>query len=479
MWARSPGTWLHGKVAVLLAAAAVLARAQTLGNPVVGFDEQFYLLVGDRMVHGAVPFVDIFDRKPIGLFLIHMWIRWLGGEGTVQSQLVACAVVAATAFTIYRLASRIGPMIGAVAAALAYVLWLDIVGGEGAQADVWFNLPMALAGLVTVQVVTDPRTPLAGSGALAMALVGLALQIKYSVVFEGVFFGLALIWTGWRRGVSPARLVGQATMWAAIALVPTAVSAGWYAAIGQLPAFLFANFQSIAGKLPDPADTSLKGLGVIVLLLSPLLVAAAARPRGGAHGFLLAWLGASAAGMLAFGTFARPHYALPLLVPLATAAAVKLGDRRWVAGVLALGLVGSQATLALSAYAKGDRHLARRVAEAARPRHGGCLYVYDGYPALYRLTQSCLPSRWVFPGHLDTANEASAAGLGVDPTAEVRRILATRPETIVDVRPVFTRGNAQTRALVEAAIAKDYRLVLNARTGSGRARLVYRRKDAV
>ena len=29
----------------------------------------------------------------------------------------ACAVVAATAFTIYRLASRIGPMMGAVAAA--------------------------------------------------------------------------------------------------------------------------------------------------------------------------------------------------------------------------------------------------------------------------------------------------------------------------------------------------------------------------
>ena len=34
---------------------AAIVRAQTFNNPVLGFDEQFYLLVGDRMLHGAVP----------------------------------------------------------------------------------------------------------------------------------------------------------------------------------------------------------------------------------------------------------------------------------------------------------------------------------------------------------------------------------------------------------------------------------------
>ena len=62
----------------------IAARAQTFGNPVIGYDEQVYLLVGDRMIHGAIPFVDIFDRKPIGLFLIYGAIRLLGGEGTLQ-----------------------------------------------------------------------------------------------------------------------------------------------------------------------------------------------------------------------------------------------------------------------------------------------------------------------------------------------------------------------------------------------------------
>ena len=58
---------------------ATLVRCQTFGDPFIGFDEQFYLLVGDRMWHhGDLPFVDIFDRKPIGLFLIYAAIRALG-----------------------------------------------------------------------------------------------------------------------------------------------------------------------------------------------------------------------------------------------------------------------------------------------------------------------------------------------------------------------------------------------------------------
>ena len=47
-------------VSLLLLLLALAARAQTFGNPVIGYDEQFYLLVGDRMIHGTIPFVDIF-----------------------------------------------------------------------------------------------------------------------------------------------------------------------------------------------------------------------------------------------------------------------------------------------------------------------------------------------------------------------------------------------------------------------------------
>lgn len=61
--------------ALLLLIAAFVTRGALFGNPLVHSDEGFYPLVGDRMMHGAWPFVDIFDRKPVGLFLIFAAIR--------------------------------------------------------------------------------------------------------------------------------------------------------------------------------------------------------------------------------------------------------------------------------------------------------------------------------------------------------------------------------------------------------------------
>ena len=50
---------------------ALALRLPDIGNPLVDLDEQMYLLVGQRMWDGAIPYVDIWDRKPIGLFLIY------------------------------------------------------------------------------------------------------------------------------------------------------------------------------------------------------------------------------------------------------------------------------------------------------------------------------------------------------------------------------------------------------------------------
>ncbi|MGJ3625795.1 hypothetical protein AB5I41_00100 [Sphingomonas sp. MMS24-JH45] len=48
---------------------------------------EYYLLVGDRLFHGALPYVDVWDRKPVGLFLVFAAIRWLGGDGVLDLSL--------------------------------------------------------------------------------------------------------------------------------------------------------------------------------------------------------------------------------------------------------------------------------------------------------------------------------------------------------------------------------------------------------
>ena len=86
--------------ALLFIVVALLSRSPMFGNPVIHIDEQFYLLVGQRMHMGMLPHIDIWDRKPIGLFVIY-WASTLGGSIYVY-QLAACVAAAATAILFYR-----------------------------------------------------------------------------------------------------------------------------------------------------------------------------------------------------------------------------------------------------------------------------------------------------------------------------------------------------------------------------------------
>ena len=90
-WRREGWSWNRWAGVVVIMLAAVVLRGWDFGNPVIHVDEQYYLLVGDRLLHGAVPYIDIWDRKPVGLFLLFAAIRLLPGDGIVAYQLVATA----------------------------------------------------------------------------------------------------------------------------------------------------------------------------------------------------------------------------------------------------------------------------------------------------------------------------------------------------------------------------------------------------
>ena len=83
---------------MVLLAVALAARAITFGNPLVHVDEQYYFVVGDAWRHGAIPYVDVWDRKPIGLFLIYLLAALAGPvTGIYAYQAMALVAVVATA----------------------------------------------------------------------------------------------------------------------------------------------------------------------------------------------------------------------------------------------------------------------------------------------------------------------------------------------------------------------------------------------
>lgn len=451
-----------------LAAAALLIRMPHFGDPAFTIDEQFYLLVGDRMLHGALPYVDIWDRKPIGLFLIYAGTRLLGGAGFWQYQAVATLFAIGTAFLIYRIA-RIATGRGpALVSGLLYLLWIELAEGGGGQSPVFYNLLVAGAALALIRSGNaDDEGRFRRLSLLAMLLTGLAIQVKYSVLAEGLCFGLLLTaWSVARLG--PRRGAAHVLLLALVALGPTIAAFAFYAGIGQARAFWFANFASILMRAPTPAAALHFRVEMTVLRLIPLGLCIAVglgllwRSRSAQADrwrlVMLACCAASIFGVFEIGTL-YSHYILPAFVPFCAAAAPAF-SRRPTGPLLALLAAALPAhAMQWPDFATTQRHrteIARLAALIPPDVDKGCLQMFDGPPVLDYLSHGCAMSRFVFPDHLSAALEAHA--IGVDPSAELRHILAQRPEAITIGETDVRIPNAATFAIMRAALARDYRL---------------------
>lgn len=445
-------------IAVSIMAAALLLRLPDVGNPRLDLDEQMYLLVGDRMWQGLIPYVDVWDRKPIGLFLVYALARAPGGDPYVGYQLLALAAATATALIAARLARLAGGNgRAALAAGFVYLVWLALAGGRGGQSPVYYNLPTALAALIVARAWRDERVHWAAP--TAMLLVGIAIQIKPTVVFEGGWFAVLLLARAWRRG-GTAAVPREALLLAGAALLSTLLAFTVYIAIGHGHDWWFANVRSIFLRGVATDEPIAARLGSLALAFAaPVAVALAglASLRPPIRVALGGWLAAALVGFLAVPPYYN-HYALPVVLPLSVLAGVGAGQSRPMAAVLAAAALGLLAFAGLPAF--GTTPAARaQVERAARMINGyrrdGCLYLFQAEPVLYTATGSCLPTRYPFPPHLTFGPEAGA--IGTAPADEVARIIATHPPVVVSLPP--SPGQGAPSAIAARALARNYRRV--------------------
>lgn len=464
----------EGRVRILIfILVAIAARAVTFGNPMLHLDEDFYFTVAQSMWSGAIPYVDVWDRKPPGLFLLYLLPTALPFDWAILAyQALALVCVVGTAWIMARLATIAGWPRGATLAGVAYILWLNLASGEGGQSPVFYNPLIAGAAWL---IVTNRERRWWRDG-MAMALVGVALQIKYSVVFEGLFFGFWIMLNDWRTGKSVTRILTGAALLVLIALLPTAIALGAYALIGQAEAFVFANFLSISARSIDPPPERWGNIGTLVLFLAPLVAMAvdSMRQRPGItdeRRFMLWWFGTALVGLFAFGGW-FDHYALPAFVPgLICAAGFFEARRRGRVIAIALVALIGQSTIVAHRITRGGSDdfaaLARSVGNGP-----GCLWVYSGTTKIYAAVDRCRMTRYLFPSHLHRTREAGA--IGIDQAAEVRRILAAAPAVIV-MRSLANGERREIRAIVERAVRRDYALAARRLLGS-KVVMVYRHR---
>ncbi|MXO58611.1 hypothetical protein GRI89_03525 [Altererythrobacter salegens] len=444
----------------LIALVAFASRMVWFGDPVADTDEQLYSLIGAHILQGQLPFVDLWDRKPFGLFALFALAHAIGGPGPAAYQVLAAAFVALGGWLVYALARPLSNKVTATGAGLLYPLLVYAYAAFSAQSEVFF-IPQMLGMLVLLR----DRPGDTRHAALAMLLGGLALQVKYTVAPQCLFLGCVALWPH-RRDALP-RLLARAAGYALLGLLPTLAVAALYAALGHFDEFFYANFVSIFERLPldtgrfDPRF--LRACAPLALLAAGGVYAAwrLNPPARHDHYKLIAGWSMSVLVGIFMTSSVYIHY-FAAFAPAAILLALPLLDvrsrARWIP--LALVLAAGTALLNIPLHSRDtreEREGVEQLAAMVAPHVGrsrDCLLMFDGPTALYRMTGSCLPGRFVYPDHLNNALEEPA--LGTSQASEVARILAARPGAIVTADSSVTAQSKASTALVEQAIAQDY-----------------------
>ncbi|MXO72596.1 ArnT family glycosyltransferase [Alteraurantiacibacter buctensis] len=434
---------------------ALVTRWTMLGDPNYHDDETLFFLIGQRMLDGAIPYVDVWDRKGPGLFALFAGFAAIS-DSVLSYQIGALVFAALTAFVLARIAHRHTGWLGAMLAGTMYLAVLPRVMGGGGQAGVYFNLPVIIAAWL-VLARPPARGPTRASLA-AMLLCGLAITFKQTVIFDGGFLGLLLLWQHWRAGARPAELAKAASFYAAAGALPMLAFAAIYAGLGHFAEFWHAMVLSNLAKQYDAGNDIPTRVFAMAFLLLPLLVPAVlgltrAREYDGKtmpRGAMLGWLAATLAALVAIPNFID-HYLIPVVLVLSLCAAPFLQREPWgpVLGLLGLAVMLSFGPQFDRATRIESRQAMTRLAgQIAVDRPEPRLFLFQGPVALYSMTGSYPPTPLLFPLHLEAMPERNVSHL--DTAGEVSRVLAWQPTTVLVRAERHSSENPETFALVDA-----------------------------
>jgi hypothetical protein len=450
---------------LLILLLAFALRWATFGDPALDTDEEFYFLVGQKLLDGQIPYVDIWDRKPLGLFLLYAGFGAVGRSAIVY-QVGATIAVGATAFLIARVAALYARWQAQLCAAFFYIALLPLLGGFGGQAAIFHNLPIAAAVLIVAQALTDLAEGKIGWRIyVAMALCGLALTIKPTVVFECAFLGLFVLSAAWKGGMRTGRLIGFAAVAILLGILPTMAIALGYAVTGHWPEYYQAVVASNFAKETYPDFAKFwKAVAILSNIWLPLSLGIAGlliQPPSRLRFLLAGWLIAATADVAIVPNFYL-HYALAMLPPIACCSALLFEKRPFT---MAIGLLFGLISLYLTRSFDFSSHRQARASfeqlsdSIARHSPRGTLLVYDGPVYLYATTGMKPLSKLVLPWHLKERIEFNASGLNV--ARETRRILAARPGavTMLDAEVNSRWQNLAERRLVERYVRERCRRI--------------------
>lgn len=454
----------------MLVLAAFAVRWPHFFRDVIEWDESTFILMGQSLRDGHLPYVALWDNKPPLCFVPFALAILVFGKSIAAIRAVGLLCVAAAACLTSFVGERFGGRRVGLVAGLACVVFISYApGGMATMSEVLAVVP--LMGALAIAIADSPRRWFGVGLCLAAAML---IRTNLAIVAVAVS-ALALVEA--RRDATPAvaRQLGFGLA------LPWAACCAPYVATGRLGVFM-------ASVLAAPAAYALHG---VIRRAAWLTSAALPWRRISSHGVsrgrallerllqdrTLVYVGtfalATVASIVVTG-FGASHYwiqAHPFTAIVAAVVLDRLCMRRFAStGVrLRYAALSAASVIAVSASAmqdipEDDAHViygsSVRVAAhiAARNPEKRPVLLFSNHLAYWLLDQEPLSKVMTHPTNLFRESALHAA-LGPDATAlgETRRILEQAPLYIVR-RDTIRFANTQPEALelIDATIARDY-----------------------
>lgn len=474
-----------------LLAWIILIRLPFFSFDVLSVDEAVYLALGSGLRYGLIPYVDLIDRKPIGIFLIYAAADVLFKDPIMGVRIFGMISTFIASVLLIEIGQRFLNLrrAGSFLVGFLYSTYALLFYGDSGQTPV-FYMPFVIGGAWLVMAeckrLIEGEAPSVWKLGLAGLALGISLQIKYSTFFECVLLGCIVLHLTWRarttlgfNGVLVAGMSASAMLVGG--LLPTIIAYVVYTGIGHGDAFVFYNFTvNLSREATDFARKEILFRGVLfALCLLPLMIksfhflllrhrnaptpTAINEPRWISI-FITLWFIAALIGALAQR---QPYatYFFDCLAPLALLSAAtlqrRLFDRRptWAtksraAIVLVLPIVGYFGLHVEKLMSSGSPWVASDIARDLRAIGAKTMYNFNSFGIIHAMANIPLPSRYPYPDHL--LRDLEGRSFQFDGVAEIDRILSTNPDALLVRRPIKSKVSAARVQLIETKIANDY-----------------------
>ncbi len=174
-------------VASYLLLLAIIVRLPFFFKDVIDWDESTYILMGQSVLDGHLPYTELWDLKPPGAFLMYAVFIILLGKSIVSIRIAGALCVASTSFFTYLVGNRLwNNCVGILAGTLCVLLSSLLPSGQSTMTEHVALVTLVGALTLLVSQRTTPRILFFAGVLMAIASM-IRLNLAYVTVIIGCF----------------------------------------------------------------------------------------------------------------------------------------------------------------------------------------------------------------------------------------------------------------------------------------------------